>query len=269
MKKHSFIILAFIITNQLFSQVLSPINPVIGGPTGQGLVDDSCKICFEWLPAKNATEASTIWSDGKRFSFLNTASLNATGETGSAFVDIISDYAGPVRVALTSTVAATDREEESESDQSIERFLSGGGAAVFNFTLIGPTLSWDSNRSYLTFLFNPKLGFDFPALGASTDDSTINMDFGGEVRFNMPLAENNLGFVGHFRGAYVVGGDTFYEGLGLLGDDASSFTYSQVSLGFTLPGINWAILWNKTISGPSSLNDFHKSGRISLIITPK
>lgn len=269
MKNHLLILGVLLISTQLFSQILSPINPVIGGLTGEGLVEDDCTICFDFAPARNATDASTIWSNGNRFNFLNTASINGTSETGSAYVDIISDYLGPVRVALSSTVASTDKEDGSENDQNIERFLSGGGSAILNFTFIGPTLSWNSNNSYLTFLVNPKVGFDFPALGASTDDGTVNTDLGLEVRFNMPLAQNNLGFTGHYRLAQVLGGDKFYEGLGLMGDDAKSFSYSQVSLGITLPGVNWAILWNKTITGPGNLSDFHKNGRISLIITPK
>lgn len=175
---------------------------------------------------------------------------------------------GPIRVALSSTVAATDKENGSENDKNIERFLSGGGSAILNFTFIGPTLSWNSNNSYLTLLINPKAGFDFPALGASTDGGTVNTDLGLEVRFNMPLAQNNLGFTGHFRFAQVLGGDKFYEGLGLMGEDAKTFGYSQVSFGLTIPRINWAILWNKTITGHDNLSDFHKNGRISLLITP-
>ncbi|MBK9632909.1 MAG: hypothetical protein IPO62_17945 [Saprospiraceae bacterium] len=54
-------------------------------------------------------------------------------------------------------------------------------------------------------------------MGASTDGGTVNTDLGLEVRFNMPLAQNNLGFTGHFRFAQVLGGDKFYEGLGLMG----------------------------------------------------
>jgi len=269
MKNQFLIVVALLISNQSFSQILSPINPVIGKLTGEGLVNDDCKICFEFAPAKNANEASIIWSSGKRFNFLNTASLNGTSETGSAYIDIISDYLGPIRVALSSTVAATDKEDGSENDQNIERFLSGGGSAILDFTFIGPTLSWNTNNSYLTFLIHPKAGFDFPALGASTDDGTVNTDLGLEVRFNMPLAQNKLGFTGHYRLAQVLGGDKFYEGLGLMGDDAKTFGYSQVSFGITLPGINWGILWNKTITGPENLKSFHKNGRISLIITPK
>ncbi len=269
MKNLFFILLTCLVSNLASSQILNPINPIINGVNGSGLVDEGCKFCFTIAPAKNATDASTIWSKGERFNFLNAASINGTNETGSAYVDLISDYLGPVRIALSSTVAATDKEEGTEEDKNIEKFLSGGGSAIINSTFIGPTLSWNTNKSYLTLLINPKVGFDFPALGSNSDDGTVNLDFGLELKFNMPLAQNNLGFIGHYRFAQVFGGEKFYEEIGLTGDDASSFGYSQISLGFTLPGINWAILWNKTITGPDNLSNFHKNGRISLIISPK
>lgn len=269
MRKLILISMTLMVFQLTFGQSLSPLNPTLGGIDGIGLVDDEQKIRFNVAPAKNADEASLIWSNGQRFNFLNNASINGTSESGSAYVDLISDYLGPIRVALSTSVAATDRSQGTEEDDNIERFLSGGGAAILNFTFIGPTLSWNEDKSYLTLLANPKVGFDFPALGLSTDENTINVDLGIDLKFNTPLYQNNIGFTGNYRLGYVAGGNSFYEDIGLIDDDANPFVYSQVSFGITLPGINWAILWNKTISGPKSLSSFHENGRISLVISPK
>lgn len=269
------LLLAIILVNSTtiaLAQSLSPLNPVIGGVRGLGLVEEdssAAKVNFTIAPAKNTDKAALIWSNGERFNFLNNASVNATGNTGSAYLDLISDYLGPIRVSLSTTVSATDSVKNQATDENVERFLSGGGSAIVNFIFIGPTLSWNQDKSYLTLLVNPKVGFDFPALGLSTDEGATNLDFGLDLKFNMPLSQNNIGFTGNFRIGFVTGGDAFYQNLGLIGEDATSFSYSQASFGLTLPGINWAILWNKAISGPNEIKDFHKNGRISLVISPK
>lgn len=52
MKNLLLIVVSVLISNQILSQILSPINPIIGKLTGYSLVESDCKICFEIAPAK-------------------------------------------------------------------------------------------------------------------------------------------------------------------------------------------------------------------------
>ena len=252
--------------NNVLGQLSAPINVNIpkNQPIELGFNDvNAAEISFKWLPAKNATQAADIWSNGDRWSFLNMASISGTSNGGTASVDIISDFLGPMRFSLSGNVSAS---KDSSEKQKVERFLSGGGSAVLTGNILGPTLAWGKS-SYILTSFTPKLGFDFPALGVTTSSSTANLDLGLEVKINLPLSNDNLGFFGNARGAYTIGGNDFYKQI----DSANSnpFGYCLLNAGITLPQLKMAILFTRVLAGPSYINSYNGNGRISLVISPK
>ncbi len=265
--KYSIFILSIIFgsLNFTIAQVSSPINVKLPKKVvGLGVVDsDSASLSFKWFPAKNAKEAAEVWANGDRWSFLNMASISGTNSGGTASVDIVSDFLGPMRFALVGNVSASS---DSSNQEKVERFLSGGGSAVLVGCLLGPTLSWGSS-SYILTSFAPKLGFDFPVLGTSTSSSTANIDLGVELKLNLPLSNNNLGFFSNIRGSYTFGGDKFYTQIGSTTN--KPFGYGLLNIGITLPKLKMAILYTRVLAGPDYIDSYNGDGRISLVISPK
>jgi len=256
-----------LLSMEAISQMASPIKlklpkRVVG--LGVNANEDE-KFHFYWILAKNSDEASEIWTKGNRWTFLNMTSISGTQTGGTASVDIISDYAGPVRVALLGNVSSALKDSLNNNEQNIERFFSGGGTAVLVVNFIGPTLTWKKN-GYIMINVIPKLGFDFPAMGASSSTSTSNLDSGIE-RLNYPLTNNNLGFFGNLRQSYTMGGSDFYSQLNL--SSSNPFSYTLMNVGVSFPGMNIAILYTKVLSGPNVVSSYNQNARISIVISPK
>lgn len=266
-------ILFILIISVASGQILVPISVKPAAMrllTGSGLVSDSLdkSANFSWIPAKNSTEAAAIWNGGQRWTFLNMAGLSGTKEGGAATLDIINDFIGPVRFSVLGNVASSGRDSTRKTeDESRERFLAGGGTGAIVASFIGPTLSW-GKTGYLMTIVNPKLGFEVPVLGSSTNDSNANFDMGGEIRLNVPMANNDLGIFGTLRGAYVSGGSGFYNSLALPESKKQPFTYSQFNIGLSIPKVGVALLYSKTLSGPDVILSLYKYGRVSLIVSP-
>lgn len=251
--------------NDLHSQITAPLNVNLPKTViGAGLAAAETASTFKWFPAKNAKEAAEIWSNGERWNFLNMASISGTNNGGTASVDIVSDFLGPMRFALVGNVSAAS--DGTTNEQKVERFLSGGGSAALIGNLLGPTFSW-GKASYILTSFVPKVGFDFPALGNTTDGSTANADLGIEIKANLPLENNKLGFFGNFRSSYTMAGDKFYEQIGSV--DKKPFGYSILNAGITLPNLRMAVLFTRVLGGPSFIESYNGDGRISLVISPK
>lgn len=274
MKKKIFVLLGIVfqfcaLIEQAHSQLLGPINPkpavltTFGGP---GLTESTSKgFSFSPLPAKTALEAIAIWNaDSTSLTFLNAASLSGNQDGGTAAIDIVSDFLGPIRFSIAGIVAASDSASTMEKQR--QRFLAGGGTAVITATFIGPTSTWGKG-GFAMLMATPRFGLDFPALGNSTSDSNSNFDLGAEARVNAPFEQNQLGLFGSLRASYVLGGDDFYKSLGLTEDNLNPFFYSQMNIGINLQKLGLALLWTKTLGAPSVLTAEGTNGKFSLIIS--
>ena len=252
-----------------YSQILGPLNlrpNALTALAGSGLATGTAKkFSFTPIPARTAAEAMALWStDSTSLTFLNAASLSGNKDGGTASIDVISDFLGPVRFSIAGIVAAADSGSSVEKQK--QRFLAGGGTAVITATFLGPTASW-GNGGFAMLMATPRMGLDFPALGNSTSDSNSNFDLGVEARLNAPFAENLLGLIGSLRTSYVVGGDKFYESLGFASNKRNAFVYSQLNIGLSLQKLGLALLWSKTLNAPSALVSDSQNGKFSLVIS--
>src|SRR5205814_4212915 len=114
---------------------------------------------------------------------LNAGMVGGNGKAGSATVEFLSTYFGPVRFGLGSVIAAKDT-TTSTGTETAQRLIAGGGTVVGALTFVGPMAVW-RNSTYIMLLANPRLGFDMPALGSTTSASTADYDLGGELRANL------------------------------------------------------------------------------------
>jgi hypothetical protein len=257
--------------SQCCAQILGPLNlrpDALTSINGSNLSAANTKaVSFQIIPAKSALEAIAIWSnDSTSLSFLNAASLSGNKDGGTASIDVVSDFLGPVRFSIAGIVAAAD--SGSSIEKKRQRFLAGGGTAVITATFLGPTASWGKG-GFAMLMAIPRLGLDFPALGNSTSDSNANLDLGAEARLNAPFAENELGLFGSIRASYVTGGNDFYKSLGFASDNYNPFFYSQLNIGLNLQKLGFALLWTKTLGAPSELATASQNGKFSLIISSR
>lgn len=185
------------------------------------------------LPAKDSKSAQRLWNARDTTDILNGTVLNTSSTSNTVVVDLITDFLGPARVSLATSVSATD--STTRSNINIESFIAGGGTAMINSTLIGPTYNFKDNKSYLSLAFNPKLNFNFSTVKTSPAPQNINTDIGIELKLNLCLANGNIGIVGNYRIGTVYGSENFYTSLGI--SNRSLFTYSNLSLGFSVPSI--------------------------------
>lgn len=262
-KFYALALFLFVLISKAYPQISAPFKLNISKPAGLGMLDNETKARFSWLPAKNGTEAADIWSGGERWKFLSMASLTGTLSGGSSTLDLVSDYLGPVRIALIGNVSTS--KSDSLKDQKIERFLSGGGNAALVGNLIGPTLTWGKS-GYLMLLLVPKLGLDLPALGSKTNTNTVNGDIGFEGKFNISGEKNQLGLFASCRSAVVLGESEFMNQLGLNGK--KNFSYTLLNVGLTFPERKIAFLYTNVLNGPDGFKSYNDSGRISILITP-
>jgi hypothetical protein len=276
MKKHLPFALLFALQlimtgSQVYAQILGPLNlkpSVFGALDGSGLVEVTAKkFSYSIIPAKTAVEAMAIWSaDSTSLTFLNAANLSGNKNAGSASIDVVSDFLGPVRFSIAGIVAAADSGSSVEKQR--QRFLAGGGTAVISASFIGPTGTW-GNGGFAMLMATPRMGLDFPALGNSTSDSKANFDLGAEARVSAPFAQNQLGLFGSLRASYVVGGDDFYKSLGFEEKNLNPFFYSQLNIGLNLQKLGLALLWTKTLGAPDKLTVGSEDGKFSLVISSK
>ena len=158
----------FFLVERGHSQILGPLNLTPNALTvvaGSGLSTGSATaFSYKAIPAKTAAEAIALWSVGSGLTFLNAASLSGNKDGGTASIDVVSDFLGPVRVSIAGIVAAADSGSSVEKQR--QRFLAGGGTAVISATFLGPTATW-GNGGFAMLMATPRLGLDFPALGNS------------------------------------------------------------------------------------------------------
>lgn len=266
------VILFLFTTVHLAAQSFSPFTLNISDqtkikPFGESVLDGDSKvdtICknFTWIPAKTSSQARKLWKAKDTLDLLKGTVINSSSESGAIVADLITDFLGPARVSLSTSVSSVDTAILNNLD--VEKFISSGGTAIINTYLVGPTIFWNEGKSTISLVLNPKLNFDFPTLVNSKDVQSMNGDLGCELKMNIPLAEGKLGIVGNYRVGSVFGPNQFYESLNL--EKNAWFTYSQLSFGFTIPNINAAFLYTGLIHGPDSFRDSSTgNGRISLL----
>jgi hypothetical protein len=214
---------------------------------------------FKFLPVLSAEEASAFWSQPNGKSVLSFGSITGNSKAGSAATEIISDFFGPVRVALMGVIAATDS-DKADASAAAQKFIAGGGTAVLTsawpFAVLGGT------NNFLTAMLDPRVGFDFPALGSSTSTKSSNVDLGGDVRGQVLGFSGNLGAIAQFHAARVVGGDNFYSSLGV---PKGAFNYTTASIGLLIPRFNIAVMVNRTLSGPAVLQNTN-NGQLTVMV---
>lgn len=150
------------------------------------------------------------------------------------YTELVSDKIGAFRVSLGSHINSA--KENTVEDQTIESLLNGGGNGVLNATTIighGKN-SWGT----LCFAFNPKLGFQLPALGSLSNEATFNFQFGGQMYIDVFGENENLKLFSILSAYEIIGSNDLYENLDI---KSKPFFLSQINFGIIIKN-QWRIM---------------------------
>jgi len=218
-----------------------------------------------WLPAMKRTEAMEFYGESGR-DFLRNIAVNFDGFAAtSSTTEVVSDYAGPVRVALNLVTAnakgtglsATDssgKKSQPADPSAVERFYAGGGTATISASW--PVLFSHSLYHSLTIQTMNKAGFD--AAGNASPDSAghgapMNGDIGAEAYFTFTTFTHVFNVFMLGRVARVWGNDAWAHGLS---STTGTFRYSQGTFGIDvqLPGgVPGFRILGAAVAGPAVL----------------
>lgn len=189
------------------------------------------------FPVRSRVDAMRFYGEEGRAVLRNLVfSVASGGGAGTIHSELVSDYAGPVRVGAGLVLAeAGSRRSDADPDSASgverarERFFAGGG----NFVLYGSLPLAFARSSYhsLTLQTLSKVGLDVPAgRQAAADGVGANLDLGVETYATFNTFGGKFKTFALLRSAYALGNDAFHEGLGRAGE-GGGFPYAQLTFG--------------------------------------
>lgn len=184
-----------------------------------------------WLPVRSRTEAMRFYGEDGR-SVLRSVVL-ALGEgviPRSANGEVVSDYAGPVRVGVGVVIAKSGAAADStrSRDAALKRFYAGGGNLVMHTTL--PLLFDRSHYHSLTVQTLAKVALDAPGSGRATEAEAVptNLDLGVEAYATLNTFASRIKAFALLRSAVAVGNAAFHRNLER---DPGPLPYLQLTFG--------------------------------------
>jgi len=183
------------------------------------------------FPVRTRDDAMRFYGEDGRAVFRTLIlSLGESGRSGSINSELVSDYAGPVRIGVGFVLAeARDGEDDPKGGAAAsERFFAGGGNFVVYSSI--PIAFHRSGYHSVTLQALNKVAMDVPGVRSRTaaEDVPTNVDLGMEVYGTFNTHGGRIKAFGLARSAVAVGNDVFYRNLGREG---GSFGYGQVTLG--------------------------------------
>jgi hypothetical protein len=202
------------------------------------------------LPARDRVEAMRFFGeDGRSLLRSLVFTLGEGRGAGSINSELVSDYAGPVRVGVGFVLAesreASEEEpagEITEADRraAVERFYAGGGNLVVYSMM--PLLFQRSQYHSVTVQALNKLAADLPGRrhAAAAGSVPANLDLGMEVYGTFNTFDARIKAFGLARSGVVVGNGVFQRNLGLEG--RVGLPYTQVTFGAEMASVAKVLL---------------------------
>ena len=171
----------------------------------------------------------------------NLISISSKASAASAYNEIVYDYLGPLRMAVGTVLSMAeddyyDDEEDDEysdyTDNSLQRFLGGGGNIVLSAAY--PMLYANLNNMNILsgdLIFYPKVSFDLPKIATDAEYGAINCDIGMEGSVYASGLLGNIAFYSRGRVAVMNGNRAFFDNLGAAN---KAHYYSQLSVGMAI-----------------------------------
>jgi len=200
------------------------------------------------LPVRNREDAMRFYGeDGRAVLRTLVLSVGEGGRSGSINSELVSDYAGPLRIGVGFVLAeARDSgEEEIEGEvapasrAALERFYAGGG----NFVVYSafPLAFHRSPYHSLTVQSLNKVALDIPGVRhrAAAEEIPTNLDVGVEVYGTFNSYGGRIKAFALLRSAAAIGNGSFYSNLGRQG---GAFAYGQLTLGAEVASVAKVLL---------------------------
>ncbi|RVT75328.1 hypothetical protein EOD40_11225 [Flavobacterium sufflavum] len=150
------------------------------------------------------------------------------------YSELVSDKIGAFRVSLGSHINSA--KENTVEDQTIESLVNGGGNGVLNATTI---FGYGQNDwATICFAFNPKLGFQLPALGSLSEEATFNCQLGGQMYIDVFGEKENLKLFSILSAYGIAGSKDLYSNLNI---QNKPFFLSQINFGVIIKN-QWRIM---------------------------
>ena len=210
------------------------------------------------FPVRNRYEAPLYYTGTTDISvdLLKEGDLQFSDVGGSIYQELISGYAGPLRLSFgallgktevtqfdagmldTLSLSEIDREREridsvNQQATTVQSFLGGGGNGVVNLSMPVFDLNAEHLRGFVTAY--ARASMLLPELGTSAEDPQIINEFGAVVfgAYDFTDAQGEVSISGYLQGRFsrvgAFNNDTFYQDLGL--SEEKSFWYKEIELG--------------------------------------
>lgn len=150
------------------------------------------------------------------------------------YSELVSDKIGIFRLSLGTHI--NSGKDTTLEDQTIETLMNGGGNGVLSAVT---TFAYNKN-SFSTFCIaiNPKIGFQLPALGSLSENTTFNAQLGAQVYYDVFGESKKLKLFGIVSASQIVGSDDLYTNLNV---EKKMFFLSQLNFGVVIND-QWRIM---------------------------
>lgn len=208
------------------------INSIMGKP----------RVGAKFAPARNKFGAELLYNHYGRssFQFGQHVSFYGWDNKGSISPEVVSFYAGPVRIGLNTLVAATDRIDSTAVSLTalakLKTLTGNGGNIVLNGYY--PLFHYSNAYNHVFVQTTVNGAIEAPILGSPFEPGSLNanINIGFDIEYNVKIAlteKSSLYF--HARPNYIVGTKPYMEYLGLT--DQSGFLLMQTYAGLELPNL--------------------------------
>jgi hypothetical protein len=200
------------------------------------------------LPVRSREDAMRFYGeDGRAVLRTLVFSLGEGGRSGSINSELVSDYAGPLRLGVGFVLAEARGAADGETEEEVagrqaaaqERFYAGGGNFVLYSSL--PVAFHRSPYHSLTLQTLNKVALDVPGARHRAEAVNVptNLDLGMEVYGTFNTYGGRIKAFGLARSALAVGNDAFYSNLGR---DEGAFPYAQLTVGAEVASVAKVLL---------------------------
>jgi hypothetical protein len=193
-----------------------------------------------YAPFSKFADESEYFYEGNEYTskLFTNSRITYSANTGSMSInsEAIHDYFGPVRVALSFTIA-TKKNVDSiaknvKQDNTIVQLQNGGGDLSLNlhYPLFGSLLN-NSNIIFKSSLYY-NAGFSLPIFNGPTEDFMLTNDIGIDAFTSIQGFRNRIHFFGLLKMGYIFGNSDFRKAI--TKEDANnpnSFFIGQLSAG--------------------------------------
>jgi hypothetical protein len=202
------------------------------------------------LPARDRVEAMRFFGEDGRSHLRNLVFTLGEGRgAGSINSELVSDYAGPVRIGVGFVLAESRQASEgepageiTEADRraALERFYAGGGNLVVYSML--PLLFQRSQYHSFTVQTLNKLAADMPGRrhAAAAGSVPANLDLGMEAYGTFNTFDARIKAFALARSGLAVGNGAFNRNVGL--EDRAGLPYTQLTFGAEVASVAKVLL---------------------------